>query len=77
MRWWPFRRRRPASPSDEARCALEQAQRALADAQRLGRAADDLGRRADEIRDQWQAARDRNHVAEAVVESILRRARRP
>jgi len=77
MRWWPFHRARPAHPSEEARHALEQAQRSLIDAQKLGVAADDLGKRADEVRAAWQAARERNPVAEAVVESILRRTRQP
>lgn len=70
---WPWRRRE-VSPSEDARSALEQAHRALTDAQRLGEAADDLKRRADTVSDQWRETREVNHVADAVVESIRRRA---
>lgn len=75
---WPFRRRvhRGPTPSEDARSALEQAHRALSDAHRLGEAADDLKRRADEVHDQWQETAERNHVIEAVVDTIQRRARR-
>jgi hypothetical protein len=70
-------RRHQAEPSEDARHAVEQAHRQLADAQALGRAAEDLVRRADESRDRWLETRQRNHVAEAVVESIRRRVQHP
>lgn len=77
MRLWLLHKRRPACPSEDARCALEQAHRALADAEALGRAADDLTRRADAVGDRWRQTRETNHVAEAVVESIRRKVRHP
>lgn len=71
-----WRRRKP-QPSEDAKHALEQACRQLADTQALGEAADDLARRADESHCRWQEARQRNHVAEAVVESIRRKVQHP
>lgn len=70
---WPWQHPQEPRPSEDARHALGQARRQLVDTERLDAAADDMGRRADEIGDRWQETRRRNHVAEAVVESIRRR----
>ena len=72
---WPWRR--TVQPSEDARHAVEQAHRSLKDAQALGRAADDLTRRGDEIGERWQYTRDTNHVADAAVKAIMRKARHP
>jgi len=64
-------------PSEDARHALGQAERQLADARALGRAADDLIRRGDEVGERWRQTRDVNHVAEAAVKAIMRKARLP
>lgn len=71
MRLWPFRRR-PEGPSEDARCALQQAQRALVDAEAQDRYADELKHRAEETRVEWHITRTRNHFAEAIAESMRR-----
>jgi len=68
---WPWSRE--PRPSEDARHALVHARRQLVDTDRLDAAADDMTRRADLIGDRWEETRRRNHVAEAVVESIRRR----
>ena len=73
MRLWP-RRRRPQVDLDMD-AALWEADRALSDAQAQGRYAEDLGHRAEEVRDRWRDTHDHNHVAEAFVETIMRRVR--
>ena len=73
---WPWQRCR-SQPSEDARHAFEQAHRQLADTRALHRAAEDLNRRADEISDRWRETREINHIAEAAVEAIRRRARHP
>lgn len=77
---WPWGR--SACPSDDERRDLEHAQRSLRDAQALGRyageisrQAEELDRHATEVRDGWRETKQTNHVAEAVVETILRRVR--
>lgn len=78
MRWWPWRRSQPvAEPSEDARHAVEHSRRQLADTERLDRAVDDLARRADDVSDQWQETRARNGIAEAAIDSIMRRVRHP
>lgn len=78
MKWWPRSKpQQAASPSEDARCSLEQAHRALADAEALHRAADDLTRRADEVGDRWRETAARNHIAEALVDSIRRKVKHP
>lgn len=68
-------RRRHPRPDVDMDAAEWEADRAIADARTLGRGADDLLRRADAVGERWRQTREVNHVAEAVVESIRRRAR--
>lgn len=73
MNWWPFphhRAPREGHPSPEAADAAAEAARARRDF-------DALTGRADEATARLAETHRRNHIAEAVSESIKRRIRHP
>jgi hypothetical protein len=73
---WPWPHRVP-SPSEDARAAVEQMGRALRDTDRLSEHVTEVSERALEVARRADEVRARNHVAEAVTQAIMRRARLP
>jgi len=75
VRWlW---RRRVSVPSEDAQAAVEQVGRALKDTDRLAEHVTEVSQRAHAVARRADEARARNHVAEAVTQAIMRRARHP
>ena len=75
MRWpWP---RRVSRPSQDAQAAVDQVGRALRDVDRLAEHITEVSERANAVARRADEVRARNHVAEAVIESIRRQVSHP
>jgi hypothetical protein len=74
---WPWQRRRPGRPSEEALATAEHVRRAMVDTDRLIAHIDAVTERAHRAASEAESIRVRNHFAEAIAESMQRKARHP